>query len=88
MHTGAGVVIIVAGVALLVITALVLRPRIPRPMTDCLAAGGGAAVGLGGLLLLDGDVSAASWVVAPLVLALLSTVHIRALFSGSGPFRT
>jgi len=78
----------VASVVLLVITALVLRPRISRRMTDCLAAGGGAAVGVGGLLLLNGDVSAASWVAAPLVLGLLSTLHIRVLFSGSGPFRT
>ncbi|MEP7060030.1 MAG: hypothetical protein ABI828_04805 [Actinomycetota bacterium] len=88
MHTGAGIVVIVVAVALLVLTSIVLRPRIPRPATDLLAASSGAAVAIGGLLLLHDDVSMASWIAAPVVLGLLAVAHTRMLFGGGGPFRT
>jgi hypothetical protein len=88
VHTGTGIVIIVAAAAVLVLTALALRPRVPRWATDVLAALSGAAVGIGGLLLLHHDVSAASWIAAPVLLALASVAHIRVLFGGAGPFRT
>ena len=88
MHIGAGIAIISGAAVLLITTALVLRPRIPRRATDILAALGGAGVGVGGSLLLHRDVSAASWIAAPAVLAVASVAHVRALFGGSGPFRT
>ena len=88
MHLGTGIAIIVAATALLLTTAFILRPRVSRRLTDVLAALGGAAVGVGGLLLLDQDVSAASWVVAPVALGLAAVANIRMLFAGSGPFRT
>ncbi len=47
----------------------------------------GAGLGIGGLLLLD-DVGTASWIAAPLVLAIVAPLHVRALFAGDGPFRT
>lgn len=80
--------IIAAAAVLLFVTAFVLRSRLPRRVTDILAALCGAAVGIGGLFLLHHDVSAASWIAAPVVLALASLAHLRALFGGSGPFRT
>lgn len=88
MHTGAGIAIIVGAAVLLLVTALVLRSRLPRRVSDLLAAIGGAAVGIGGLLLLHRDVSLASWIATPSVLALGAMAHIRVLFGGSGPFRT
>jgi hypothetical protein len=88
VHTGTGTALIVAAVGLLLVSALVLRPRIPRAAMDLLAALAGAGVGIGGLLLLHHDVSVASWIAAPVVLGLLSVWHVRVLFGGSGPFRT
>jgi hypothetical protein len=88
VHTGTGIVIIVAAAALLILSALVLRPRVPGWVTDILAALCGVAVAIGGLLLLHHDVSTASWIAAPVLLALASVAHIRVLFGGAGPFRT
>jgi hypothetical protein len=68
-------------------TTFVMRSRQPQRVTDGLLAIGGAGVAIGGLLFLS-DVSAASWLVAPIVLATLTVVHVRVLFAGGGPFRT
>jgi hypothetical protein len=54
---------------------------------DVLLAVGGAGIGVGGLLLLS-DVELASWVVAPILLAIAAIAHVRVLFAGQGPFRT
>jgi hypothetical protein len=48
---------------------------------------GGAGIGVGGLLLLS-DVEPASWVVAPVLLAVAAVANVRLLFAGQGPFRT
>jgi hypothetical protein len=88
VHTGPGIALIVAAVGLLLLTALVLRRRIPQTASDLLAALGGAGVGVGGLLLLHRDVNTASWIAAPVMLGALSVWHLRVLFGGSGPFRT
>lgn len=80
--------IIVAAAVLLLVDAFVLRRRVGPRLTDVLAALGGAAIGVGGLLLLHRDVSAASWAMAPVTLALASFAHNRALFGGAGPLRT
>ena len=42
---------------------------------------------MGGLLLLS-DVEPASWVVAPVLLAVAAIANVRFLFAGQGPFRT
>jgi hypothetical protein len=47
----------------------------------------GAGVAVGGLLFLD-EAGVASWIVAPVFLAIAAIVHVRALFAGAGPFRT
>lgn len=73
--------------ALLAVTVILLRERLPRRWIDVLMALGGAGVALGGLLFLT-DVGPASWVVAPLVLAASAVVQWRLLFAPGGPLRT
>ena len=82
------------GIAAIIVTALALaltagprRTKLPRPLVDGLLAVEGAGLAIGGLLLV-GDVGPASWIVAPLVLGVLTPLHVRALFAGEGPFRT
>jgi hypothetical protein len=79
----------VLGVAsvLFLLAALPLRTRLHPRLVDLLLAISGAGVAIGGLLFLD-DVGAASWVFAPVFLAVAGTAHVRALFAGEGPFRT
>ena len=47
----------------------------------------GVVIGIGGLLLREG-VERSSWIVAPLILAVIAVLQVRALFGGEGPFRT
>lgn len=83
-----------AGLALLAICAVAivatagpLRTRLPDRLVDAALALEGAGLALGGLLLLD-DVGTGSWIVGPAALAILTPLHVRALFAGEGPFRT
>jgi hypothetical protein len=82
-----GVAVIVASTALLVVTAAWVRLRAAAPVVDALVAMSAAGVAVGGLMLLD-DVGTSSWIAAPAVLAMAAVLHVRALFAGSGPFRT
>ena len=82
-----GLAVIAASAVLLIATAFVVRRRIATAAVDALLGGAGAGLAVGGLLLVD-DVEAASWIVAPVALAALTVVHVRAMFAGSGPFRT
>ena len=76
-----------ASVVLLAVTLTVLRERVSRRWIDGLVALGGVGVALGGLLFLE-DVGVASWVVAPLLLALSAVAQWRLLFAPGGPLRT
>jgi hypothetical protein len=87
MDPVAGWSVLLAAAALLLLAALPLRTRLPQRVLDALVALGGAGVGVGGLLLLN-DVEAASWVVAPVLLAVAAVAHVRFLWAGEGPFRT
>jgi hypothetical protein len=87
MDPVAGWSFLLAAAALLLLTAFPLRTRLPHPVLDVLLAVGGAGIGVGGLLLLS-DVELASWVVAPILLAMAAVAHVRVLFAGQGPFRT
>jgi hypothetical protein len=78
---------IAISLALVLVTAFVLRERMPRRVVDAVLFVGGAGVALGGLLLLE-EVDVASWVVAPLVAAVAAVAQVRAMFAGGGPFRT
>jgi hypothetical protein len=66
---------------------LALRTRVRLIVADGLVGLAGAGVGVGGLLFLD-EAGVASWIVAPVFLAIAAIVHVRALFAGAGPFRT
>jgi hypothetical protein len=85
-HVGAWTTLMVSGILFLG-TALWVRTRAPRVVVDALLVVAGVGVGIGGLLFLT-DVTWASWVAAPAVLAVSAVVHERALFAGTGPFRT
>ena len=87
MWPAAGVVILSASAALAVATALGFRTRLSPRMVDVVMALAGAGLGIGGLMLLE-NVGVASWVFAPLVLAVVAPAQVRALFAGDGPFRT
>jgi hypothetical protein len=79
--------ILAASALLLLAAAFPLRTRLPDRAVDVLLALAGAGVGVGGLLLLA-DVGIASWIFAPVFLAVAAIAHVRALFAGAGPFRT
>lgn len=87
MNETAGITTIFASVAALVAVWFPLRSRLHRFVADVLSAVGGAGIGVGGLLLLT-DVGTASWLLTPEVLALVTVLHRRALFAGTGPLRT
>jgi hypothetical protein len=87
MDTVAGWSSLLAAAALLLLAAFPLRTRLPHRVLDGLLALGGAGIGAGGLLLLS-DVEPASWVVAPVLLAVAAVAHVRFLWAGEGPFRT
>jgi len=72
---------------LFLLAAFPLRTRLHPRIVDLLLAISGAGVAVGGLLFLE-DVGAASWVFAPVFLAVGAVAHVRALFAGAGPFRT
>jgi orotate phosphoribosyltransferase-like protein len=76
-----------ASAALLLVASLVLRTRLRPIVVDVVVGLAGAGVAVGGLLFLD-EVGVASWIVAPVFLAIAAIVHVRALFAGTGPFRT
>ncbi|GIU97765.1 MAG: hypothetical protein KatS3mg013_1568 [Actinomycetota bacterium] len=86
MREPVGVAVIGAAAALLVAVAAVGPRRLRPRAVDALLAVAGAGLGLGGLLLLE-DVGLPSWVAAPLVLAVLTPLHVRALLAGDGPLR-
>jgi hypothetical protein len=83
----AGIAVIVVSTTVLVIGAAKVRPRVRPSVADALVGLSAAGLAVGGLMLLD-DVAASSWAVAPVVLAVAAVLHVRALFAGSGPFRT
>ncbi len=87
MHPTAGVVVIVLGSALALLTGGWLRSTLPPVAVDALMAMAGAIVGVGGLLMLD-DVNTASWIAGPVALAIVAPLNVRALFARGGPFRT
>lgn len=86
-HVELGTAILVASAVALLATTFALRNRRPARVIDLLLAVEGAALASGGLLLVD-DVGAASWLAAPLVMAVMTPLHVRVLFAGEGPFRT
>ena len=87
MHPAAGIVTIVVGGGLALVTAGWLRTSLRPAAVDALMALAGALIAVGGLLMLD-DVNTASWIAGPVMLAVIAVVNVRALFARGGPFRT
>jgi hypothetical protein len=87
VNDAAGIAVLVTCTIVALATTFTLRPRLAPIAVDALLAASGAGAAAGGLLLLE-DVGVASWVLAPLALAVLTPVHVRALFAREGPFRT
>jgi hypothetical protein len=85
--TTTGVITLAVCAVAVVVTAGFLRPRLPHGVVDALLALEGAGLAIGGLLLLE-DVGTASWIAGPAALAIMTPLHVRALFAGDGPFRT
>jgi hypothetical protein len=80
------IVILMGASVLAVAVALPLRSRLGTRTRDALLAVAGAGMGVGGLLL-QSDVEPGSWIVAPLLLAIVTPLHVRALFARGGPYR-
>lgn len=87
MRDVGGLSLIAVSAGMVVVSAVWVRLRAPRMVVDALVAVSAAGVAIGGLMLLD-DVATISWIAAPVALAAASVLHVRALFAGSGPFRT
>lgn len=87
MNPAAGSAVIALSAVAIVAVSLVVRSRGPGPVTDLGLGVAGAALAAGGLLWLD-DVGTWSWVAAPAGFAVMTPVHVRALFAGAGPLRT
>ena len=85
--TTTGLIVLAVCALAVVLTAGFVRPRLPQGVVDALLAVAGAGLAIGGLLLLE-DVGTASWIAGPAALAIMTPLHVRALFAGEGPFRT
>ena len=86
MHQTIAIAVLVGASILGVAVALPLRPRLDPRVRDALMALAGAGLGVGGLLL-QSDVEPGSWVVAPVLLAIVAPLQVRALFARGGPYR-
>jgi hypothetical protein len=86
MRTTIAIAVLVGASILGIAVALPLRTRLHPRLRDALLALAGAGLAIGGLLL-QSDVELGSWIVAPLLLAIVSPVHVRALFAREGPYR-
>jgi len=82
-----GWTVIAAAAALLLVTWLWLQRSSSQVILDLLTMIAGFTAAVGGLMVIV-DVSAASWVLAPLLVAGGAMLHRRVLFHGEGPFRT
>jgi hypothetical protein len=87
MRPAFGIAVVLAASALAVVSGGPLRERLPAGGIDALTALAGAGMGAGGLMTLD-DVGTASWIAAPVLIAVIAPLHVRALFARGGPLRT
>lgn len=76
--------IIVAAAAVALLTAFVLRTRIPAPLVTLTLAVAGGALGWGGMLLRP-DPSAGEFIAAVALLTVLIPAHVRIVLGRFGP---
>ena len=82
-----GICVMAVALGVTALDVWVLRSRVSMRVFTLVLALMGAILGVGALLMIE-HVPASSWVLAPVVMAGLATLHTRALLAGSGPFRT
>jgi len=82
IEPGAAVILVAA--AVLVMSSLVLRIRLPGALVLLLVAGSAAAVAAGALLVQE-NVTPADWALALPVAAAAATGHVRLLLGRFGP---
>lgn len=76
--------LVVASAAVALITAFVLRTRLPAPLPFVLLALSGAGLATGGMLLLE-DPSTGEFAAAVVVMAILVPFHVRLVLGPLGP---
>jgi xanthosine utilization system XapX-like protein len=76
----AGIALLLGAGALAVITATMLRARLPKPATMALLALLGACLGAGALLVQDEPVNALNWAATLLLGSLFLPVHVWVAF--------
>jgi hypothetical protein len=79
-----GLLLILLGVALMLLTAFVLRTRTPGALAISLLALAGAGFGCGVMMLLP-DPSVGEWIAAVGLLAVLTPAHVRIVLGRFGP---
>ena len=82
-----GICVMAVALGVTALDVWVLRSRVSMRVFTLVLALMGAVLGAGALLMIE-DVPASSWVLAPVVMAGLATLHTRALLAVPGPFRT
>jgi multisubunit Na+/H+ antiporter MnhG subunit len=80
---GFGIVLIVAGGLLAILTAFGLWRRLPMAAAYGALGASGAIVGAGALLVQD-EVAAAEWAITLVALVVLAPMHARLLFGRPG----
>ena len=84
MSDAGGVILIVAGALGALVTAFLLRRRLPAAVVFVLAAAFSVTVGAGALVVQD-RVTTADWIVALTAFAVLGPTHMRFLLGPFGP---
>lgn len=84
MSDAGGVILIVAGALGVLVTAFLLRRRLPAPAVFVLAAVFSVTL-TGGALVVQDRVTTADWVVALTAMAVLGPAHVRVLLGPFGP---
>lgn len=80
----AGLSLVIAAAAAAVLTAFLLRPRAPAPLSIPLMTAASAALAYGGMLLRE-DPSTPEVVLAVLAMAVLGPAHVRIVLGPYGP---
>ena len=84
---GTGIGLIVAGLAVTLVLAFLLRRRLPPAVVAATLAVSGAAIGWGGLLLLE-DRSAVENALVLVLMIVLVPAHVRIVLGPFGPPKT
>jgi hypothetical protein len=86
MNVGAGVGLIIGGVAVAFPTAFLLRTRVPAVVVASILALCGLALGVGALLVQD-HVSLTNWILTCVLVTFLVPAHARIVLGSFGPPR-